>query len=80
MDSPEKYCAHHKPINLGYIQWHTMADKRVNQRYRQVYCPNCEHYLFPDELNEPDNPKAHKSIERHKAYLEKHPKAKSVVL
>lgn len=35
--------------------------------------------MFPDELNEPYNEKANKVIEKHRKYLELHPKAKDVV-
>ena len=72
-------CAHHKKIDLGYIACHEMAQRRTSQRYTQVKCSNCGLYLFPDELNEPDNEKSQRVIENHNKYLEKHPKAKSVI-
>jgi len=73
-------CEHHKKIYLGYIAWHEMARKRISQKYTQVKCSNCRLHLFPDELNEPNNERSQQIIENHKKYLEKHPKAKSVIL
>lgn len=73
------YCEHHKPIEMGYVAWHNMATKRYSQRYTQIKCKQCNRYLFPDELNEPDNLKSQKVIEKHNKYLEEHPKAKSVI-
>lgn len=74
-----EYCEHHKPSNLGYIAKHEQAIKRINQKYTQIKCAVCNRYLFPDELNEPENPKSIKSVERHEKYLEQHPKAKSII-
>lgn len=72
-------CEHHKKLDLGYVQWHVLAGKRINQKYTQVKCINCGLYLFPDELNEPDNKNAQQVIDRHAKYLEEHPKAKDVL-
>lgn len=72
------YCAHHKHLELGYIEWHEAARKRGRQKYTQVFCKNCERYLFPDELNEPDNPASIRINAAHEKYLEEHPKAKPV--
>ena len=73
------FCEHHKRIEMGYVSWHNMATRRYSQKYTQVKCPVCEKYLFPDELNEPDNTKAQKVIENHNKYLEQHPRAKDVL-
>jgi hypothetical protein len=72
------YCSHHKHLDLGYIQWHSEAARRINQKYTQVFCKQCERYLFPDELNEPDNPESIRITNLHETYLEEHPKAKPV--
>ena len=78
--SDMELCEHHKPMNLrmGYVAWHIVAQERISQKYTQVFCSRCQRYLFPDELNEPDNPKSIKIIETHKKYLEEHPKAKEI--
>jgi hypothetical protein len=73
------YCEHHKPLDFGYLRWHAIAEKRVNQKYTQVFCNKCQRYLFPDELNEPENPASIHIIEKHKKYLEQHPKATSIL-
>ena len=68
-------CPHHKRIELGYIQWHEMARKRISQKYTQVKCCVCKLYMWPDELNEPENEKANRIIAKHQRYLEDHPKS-----
>jgi len=75
MKDKSSYCEHHKPSDLGYLAWHDWARRCGSQKYYQVFCEKCNHYLYPHELNEPDNPKSIKSIERHEKYLEQHPKA-----
>ena len=70
-------CDHHKPKKLGYIAWHEWAQHRTSQKLTQIKCDHCKLFFFPDELNEPENPKAIKSIKRHRKYLELHPKAKA---
>lgn len=72
-------CKHHKRIELGYIQWHSFAGKLIRQRITQVKCTVCKLYLFPQEINEPENSKVIKVLARHQAYLEKHPNAKSLL-
>jgi len=79
MRNMPKHCEHHKPLDLGYIQWHNTASARINQKYTQVRCPNCQLLFFPDELNEPENHKSLAIIEKHRIYLEQHPKAKDVL-
>lgn len=71
-------CEHHKKVELGYIAWHNWATKMNSQKLTQVRCGICGLYLFPEEMNEPENSKVQKVIERHKKYLEQHPKAVSV--
>jgi hypothetical protein len=71
-------CEHHKQdiAPIGYVARHEWAIKRINQKYTQIRCPVCKLYLFPDQLNELDNPKSIAVIQKHTAYLEAHPKAK----
>jgi hypothetical protein len=72
-------CNHHKKIELGYIAWHNWATKMNSQKITQIRCKACKLYLFPNEINEPDNPKVKKVIENHNKYLELHPKAISLL-
>lgn len=72
-------CSHHQKRELGYIEWHDWATKMNSQRITQIKCAVCKLYLFPNEINEPDNPKVQKVIERHEKYLEQHPRAKSLL-
>lgn len=73
-----EYCRHHRRLDLGYFQWHTIAAKRVHQKYTQIFCEKCRRYLFPDELNEPDNPASIRIVAEHEKYLKQHRRAKPI--
>jgi hypothetical protein len=53
IDLEKPMCKHHKPIDLPYREWHEEVEHRISKGERQTFCPNCNHWLFQDELNEP---------------------------
>lgn len=65
-------CEHHKPMNkvLGYIAHSEWMAAQGRKRLSQVKCEVCDRYLFPEELNEPDNEKANAIIRKSEAFLE----------
>ena len=52
IDIEKPICKHHKPIDLPYREWHEEVERRISKGERQTFCPNCNHWLFEDELNE----------------------------
>ena len=52
IDIEKPMCKHHKLIDLPYREWHEEVERRISQGERQTFCPNCNRWLFEDELNE----------------------------
>lgn len=44
-------CESHKKNDLGYIDWHTWAEKMHKKGIRQKQCKTCGFWLFPEEFN-----------------------------
>jgi len=49
---PAKTCDHHKPKDLGYIEWHAWATEMMKKGHKQAKCPHCKLYFFPEEMGE----------------------------
>lgn len=49
MNFPEK-CSHHLPSKLDYLAWHEWAETRTKAGEKQVRCPKCRYWFFPEEL------------------------------
>lgn len=47
-----KPCETHKQKNkeLGYLAWHAWADDQRKKKQKQIQCPNCGFWLFPEEI------------------------------
>lgn len=63
-------CEHHQPVELGYIEWDRWANRMMRKGYKQVRCEVCKLYLFPEELNEPENPEVIENEEKRIAKTE----------
>jgi hypothetical protein len=48
-------CSHNRK-QLGYLQWHSWAEKLTKKGIRQKQCPICKLWLFPEEFKTPTNP------------------------
>lgn len=45
----EKTCRH-KPLDLGYLAWHTEAERRMKKGWKQKQCQVCKHWFWKDEM------------------------------
>jgi len=43
-------CPSHKPLELGYLAWHTEAERRTKRGMKQKECPKCKHWFWKDEM------------------------------
>ena len=34
---------------MGYVEWHTWADRKIRQGHKQVFCAACQGYRFRSE-------------------------------
>ena len=48
--SRREICPTHKPLDLGYLQWHTEAERRTKKGMKQKQCPKCKLWLWKDEM------------------------------
>lgn len=48
----DKMCESHNPMNkeLGYLQWHSWAQRMTNAKERQIQCVRCGYWLFMCEM------------------------------
>jgi len=45
-----KICPTHKPLYLGYLDWHTEVEKRHRKGMKQKQCEVCKRWLWKDEM------------------------------
>jgi len=50
MSRPSNRCAHHRPKDLGYLEWHAWAQKMTDAGKEQTQCPKCKHWFFKSEM------------------------------
>lgn len=43
-------CVRHKPKQLGYLQWHDWAEKKIKRGAKQKQCPKCKRWYFKEEF------------------------------
>ena len=48
--SGSKPCLEHKQKELGYLQWHSDAERRTKAGQKQKQCPKCLYWFWKDEL------------------------------
>lgn len=42
-------CVRHKTNNMGYLQWHDWAEKKIKRGAKQKQCPKCGRWYFRSE-------------------------------
>lgn len=42
-------CLRHKTKNMGYLQWHDWAEKKIKRGEKQKQCPKCGRWYFRSE-------------------------------
>jgi len=45
-----RICAHHTPIQLGYIAKAEWAEAKVKSGEKQSQCPTCKRWFFNEEM------------------------------
>jgi len=43
-------CSIHNPKQLGYLQWHNLAEQKIKRGAKQKECPKCGRWYFQDEF------------------------------
>ena len=50
LSNKKKSCTRHKPKQLGYLQWHDWAEKKIKRGAKQKQCPKCKKWYFKEEF------------------------------